>query len=185
MNKLVTRTRSRDPLFQAKLSLLLAIVLGLYFHSVNAHAGTVLAAGLNHSLAVKPDGTLWAWGDKSNGEIGVGSTAPYYYPTQVASLSAVQSVSAGYNFSVALTSDATVWVWGSNTYGQVGDGTTTQRASPVQVTGLSAVTAVSAGYQFCLALKSDGSVWAWGCNSSGQLGMGRQTNAIARFKSWV
>jgi alpha-tubulin suppressor-like RCC1 family protein len=94
MNKFATRTLSHHPLTQAKLSLLLAIVLGLYFYSDNARAGTVLAAGLNHSLAVKPDGTLWAWGDNSNGEIGVGSTAIYFYPTQLASLSSVQSVSA-------------------------------------------------------------------------------------------
>jgi alpha-tubulin suppressor-like RCC1 family protein len=138
-------------------------------------ASDTVAAGLNHSLAVKPDGTVWAWGDNSNGEIGVGSTAIYCYPAQVQGLSSMQSVGAGYNFSVALKVDGTVWAWGANASGQIGDGTTTQRTSPVQVNGLGGVTAISAGYQFCLALKSDGSVWAWGYNGCGQLGDGTTT----------
>jgi hypothetical protein len=101
-------------------------------------------AGVNHSLAMKPDGSLWAWGDNSNGEIGVGSVAPYYYPAQVPGISSAQSASAGYNFSVVLKSDGTVWACGVNSYGQIGDGTTTQRASLVQVSGLTGVTAISA-----------------------------------------
>jgi hypothetical protein len=60
MNEFVNGTRSRRLLSQAKLSLSLAIVVGLHFHSDNARAGAVVAAGLNHSLAVKPAGSLWA-----------------------------------------------------------------------------------------------------------------------------
>ena len=105
--------------------------------------GPKVVVGVNHALALKADGTVWAWGDNSYGELGIGSLAPFYFPTQVTALSSAQAVSAGYNFSVALGSDGTVWSWGYNVYGQLGDGTTTQRNSPVQVPGLTGITAIS------------------------------------------
>ena len=129
-----------------------------------------VAAGDLHSLALKTDGTVWAWGDNTDGQLGDGTTTLRTAPVQVAGLSDIVQVSAGTNFSVARRADGTVWAWGRNDAGQLGDGSTTARAVAVQVQGLSSVWSVCAGDTHALALKSDGSVWGWGSNTKGELG---------------
>ena len=118
----------------------------------------------------KSDGTVWAWGGNSFGELGDGTTNGRVTPVQVHNLSGVTAVAADDFYSLAVKSDGTVWAWGSNHHGQLGDGTTDSRSTPVQVHNLSGVTAVDAGPS--LALKGDCTVWAWGENRSGQLGDG-------------
>ena len=131
---------------------------------------TAVAAGLTHSLALKSDGTVWAWGHNGNGQLGLADTARRLTPVQISSLSGIVAIAAGSNHSVALKSDGTVYAWGANNLGQVGDNSTTQRTAPVQVTTLSGITAISSRANHSLALKSDGTVRAWGTNGSGQLG---------------
>jgi len=144
--------------------------------STLAHsAPATLSAGTDHSVWVKSDGTVWAWGNNQNGELGDNSTTNRLRPVQVVGLTNVIAVSAGNHFSVALKQDGTVWAWGLNSSGQLGDGTTTQRLTPVQVSGLTQVSAVSAGDAHVLAWKIGGTVWSWGLNSSGQLGDGTTT----------
>nr|WP_269456777.1 Ig-like domain-containing protein [Thermanaeromonas toyohensis] len=137
----------------------------------------MISAGTYHSLALKSDGTVWAWGQNSYGQLGDGTTTNRYTPVQVQGLSDVVAVAAGGGHSLALKSDGTVWAWGANNYGQLGDGTTANRYTPVQVQGLSGVVAIAAALgSHSLALKSDGTVWAWGYNYYGQLGDGTTTN---------
>nr|WP_246525805.1 hypothetical protein [Geomobilimonas luticola] len=144
-----------------------------------------IAAGELHSVAVKTDGSAWAWGFNSNGQVGDNSITNRLAPTQVNGLGAgagVIAVAAGSYHTLALKDDGSVWAWGSNANGQLGDNSTTQRLVPVQVYGLgpgAGVIAVAAGSNFSLALKSDGSVWAWGDNSLGQLGDNSNTQRIA------
>ncbi|MBD0378572.1 RCC1 domain-containing protein [Paenibacillus sedimenti] len=192
------------------------------------------ASSAYHSLAVKEDGTVWAWGYNKNGQLGLGTSGDnylhYYSPTQISSLSQVKDVAVGWNHSLALKSDGTVWAWGFNGVGQLGqhpyqlgssatpvqvqfpftdpiiaiaasatysaairgDGTVwvwgtndygmgnenmTLAYSPVQITGLDSVVAIAAGEHYALALKKDGNVWAWGNNSHGQLGNGTKTSS--------
>lgn len=104
-----------------------------------------IVAGLNHSLALGEDGTLWSWGQNNYGQLGIGSTADQWFPGLVSGLSNVAVAAGGIYHSVAAKADGTVWAWGYNAYGQVGDGTMTQRLTPVQVSGLSGVVAVAAG----------------------------------------
>jgi hypothetical protein len=140
---------------------------------VSGLSGVVaVAGGVNHSLAVKDDGTVWAWGDNQYGKLGDGTGINRSTPVQVGGLSHVTDVAGGWSHSVALKDDGTVWAWGYNGFGQLGDGTTTNRATPVKVSGLSGVVDVSSGGGHILALKDDGTVWAWGQNNSGQLGVG-------------
>jgi alpha-tubulin suppressor-like RCC1 family protein len=141
-----------------------------------------IAGGPHHSLALKSDGTVWAWGYDSNGQLGDGNFYPNFpfgvaTPVQVSGLTTVMAIASGGIHSLALKSDGTVWAWGFGRYGQLGDGnfyTTGNEgvATPVQVTGLSGVVAIAAGGQHSLALKSDGTVWAWGYGFYGQLGDG-------------
>nr|WP_301540909.1 hypothetical protein [Corallococcus exiguus] len=97
---------------------------------------TSLAAGETCSLALKPDGTVWAWGNNGSGQLGDGTAIHRPTPVQVQGLTGVVSVAAGQAHTVALKTDGTGWAWGSNTIGQLGDGTRTGRPTPVRVTGL-------------------------------------------------
>ena len=153
-----------------------------------------LAAGSEHSLVLKEDGTVWAWGNNSYGQLG-NAAAGYgsSTPVQVSNLSGVKAIAASDEHNLALKEDGTVWAWGKNNYGQLGDGTTTNRTTPVQVrnapltkkrskvsgtlNNLSGVTAIAAGGTHSLALMEDGTVRAWGYNERGQLGNGTTTSS--------
>jgi hypothetical protein len=122
---------------------------------VSGLSGVVaVAAGECHSLALKSDGTVRAWGYNYSGELGDGTTTTRYVPVMVSGLSGVVAVAAGYCHSLALKSDGTVRAWGYNGYGQLGDGTTTSRLTPVMVSGLSGVVSVAAGWYYSLAISS-------------------------------
>ncbi|HCM52960.1 TPA: hypothetical protein DIS57_03315, partial [Candidatus Wolfebacteria bacterium] len=135
-----------------------------------------IAGGGYHSVALKSDGTVWAWGRNNYGELGEGSGISKSTPVQVSGLSDVIAVSAGGDHALALKSDGTVWAWGYNANGQLGDGTTINKTTPIQIAGLSGVRTVLAGSLHSLVLKDDGTVWAWGDNYSGQLGDGTTTD---------
>ncbi len=151
-----------------------------------------VAAGNNHNLALLIDGTVMAWGDNTNGQLGDGTTTSHSTPTPVPGLSSVVAVAAdgfsdgnggpgGSNHSLALLADGTVKAWGDNTFGQLGDGTTVQRNSPVTVVKaannapLVGIKAIDAGEIWSLALMSNGTARAWGDDSSGELGNGNAT----------
>ena len=143
----------------------------------NLNGVIAVAAGGEQSLALKSDGTVWAWGRNDVGQLGDGTTAERHTPVQVHTLNGVTAIAAGQAHNLALKSDGTVWAWGGNDAGQLGDGTTTTpRPSPVQVHNLNGVTCVDAGDNHSLARKSDGTVWAWGGNGDGQLGDGNPTS---------
>ena len=145
--------------------------LGLLSASTVTGQFIKVESGANHCLALKNDGTVWAWGDNSNGQLGDGTTTQRISPVQVSGLSGITDVAGGGSLSLALKNDGTVWVWGGNYFGQLGDGTRTQRTTPVQVSGLSGIVAIASGYSHNLALKNDGTVWGWGDNYYGQMGL--------------
>jgi alpha-tubulin suppressor-like RCC1 family protein len=132
-----------------------------------------VAGGDQHSLALKSDGTVWAWGNDGWGQLGNGTYARSTKPQQVPVLTGIVAIAAGSLHNLALKSDGTVWSWGFNYYGQVGNGTSGGNVlSPVNVNGLSGVTSVAAGGFTSYALKSDHTVWAWGYDGQGELGNG-------------
>ena len=133
-----------------------------------------ISSGLQHCLALKSDGTVWAWGDNGWGQLGDRTTIDRYIPTQVKNLEGIIAISAGHYHSLALKSDGTVWAWGDNESGELGNGMTSNSYIPVQVEGLKKVTAIAAGEAHSLALRSDGTVWSWGNNENGQAGNGSQ-----------
>ena len=132
-----------------------------------------IAAGELHTVALKKDGTVWAWGKNYYGQFGDGTMTNSNTPVQINGLTDVKAISAGAYNTVALKNDGTVWACGLNSSGQLGDGTMTDSYIPVQVSDLTGITAISAGFvSHAVALKSDGTVWAWGSNSYGELGDG-------------
>ena len=140
-------------------------------------AWTQIAGGRTHMLAIQSNGTLWAWGGNSYGQLGVNTiNGGYSSPVQVGVLSTWTKVACGYVFSLGIQSNGTLWTWGYNVYGQLGLSDTTTRSSPVQVGALSTWTQVSGGQYFSLALQNPGILYAWGNNGAGQLGLNTSTN---------
>jgi len=137
-----------------------------------------IATGLNFSLALRSDGSVWSWGYNNRGQLGLSNTATTNRPTRITSQSNFISISAGFAHSMALKADGSVWAWGYNNYGQLGLGNTTQRTVPFKIeqdinsNDFNNVEKISSAYEHNLALKADGSVWAWGRNNYGQLGDG-------------
>ena len=145
--------------------------------------GSVMAGG-SHTLALKTDRTVWAWGANTTGQLGDGSTTQRTSPVAITGVTDVVAIAAGVSHSVALKADGTVAVWGQNLYGQVGNGSTTSpQTTPAIVPGLTGVVAVAAGGWHTLALKSDGTVVGWGWNHFGTVGNGAvliaQTSPVA------
>ena len=93
-----------------------------------------VSAGDLHTVAVRTDGTVWAWGANSYGQLGDGTDIDRATPVQTGMLtSSWASVSAGGSHTSATRWDGTLWAWGANSSGQIGDGTTTHRVNMVQV----------------------------------------------------
>lgn len=88
-----------------------------------------VAAGREHSLAIKSDGTVWAWGENTYGQLGDGSTTSRSSPVQVVGLTDVTAVAGGRMHCLALKNDGTVWAWGDNHFGQLGAAVLGSRAN--------------------------------------------------------
>jgi alpha-tubulin suppressor-like RCC1 family protein len=129
------------------------------------------------TAAIKTDGTLWTWGDNSQGQLGHGDVIYRSSPVQVGALSTWAEVSTGLH-TVAVKTDGTLWAWGRNGTGQLGQNNRIYRSSPVQIgSGTDWYKVESGNDESSLALKTDGTMWSWGYNLRGQLG---QNNAIYR-----
>src|SRR5471032_1466376 len=151
---------------------------------------TMVAAGEEHTVALRADGTLWAWGDNSSGQVGNGSLVDLHAPLQIGT-STWRAVAAGTLHSVAILADGALFAWGSNGNGQVGNGLSTNATAPTQIskTNPSNWTAISAGAAYTVGVRTDGTLWAWGSNSDGQLGDGfgldtNTPNQIGTVTNW-
>ncbi len=136
-----------------------------------------ISGGDWHTLAIKSDGTLWAWGLNDYGQLGDGTTVNRNSPVQIGTETNWVSVSGGGRHTIAIKIDGTLWAWGRNTYGQLGDGTTTDRHIPIQENthGTNWIS-MTTGFDHIVAIKTNGTLWSWGRNTYGQLGDGTTTD---------
>jgi alpha-tubulin suppressor-like RCC1 family protein len=134
---------------------------------------TQIASGLNHTAAIKTDGTLWIWGSNSDGQLGNGNITSQSSPVQTVSGGTNwKQVVCSYQHTVAIKTDGTLWTWGRGDFGSLGNSTTASRSSPGQTitAGTNWKQLASGIGQFSAAIKTDGTLWIWGRNFEGQLG---------------
>ncbi|NVJ28395.1 hypothetical protein HUW62_45045 [Myxococcus sp. AM011] len=137
-----------------------------------ARQGTVLA-GRNHTLALRLDGTVWAWGSNASGQLGDGTAVTRTMPVQVLGVAEASSISAGNNYSLALDVYGMAFSWGNNSQGQLGTGNSTPRNYGDSVEEMNSVVGIAAGETHALALRTDGTLWSWGTNTYGEAGTGQ------------
>ncbi|HPI91909.1 MAG TPA: PKD domain-containing protein [Deltaproteobacteria bacterium] len=143
--------------------------------AVNAPTGVYwvgVAAGGDHSAALRSDGTLWAWGANDYGQVGTGTTSDYSTPQRIGNANTWSAVALGTYHTIALRSDGTMWAWGANHRGQLGRGNAVPSLTPVRIGSDKDWAVVAAGALHSAALKRDGTLWVWGGNSYGQVGTG-------------
>ena len=135
---------------------------------------TQIAAGTGYSVALRSDGTVWAWGRNNFGQLGDGTTQTRLSPEQVPGLTGITRVYAGLQDSYAIGAGGTVRAWGDNLTGLLGLGTAAGiSARPATIPGLTGVTALSSAYDETLAVTGPaGTLWAWGANIAGEAGDG-------------
>jgi alpha-tubulin suppressor-like RCC1 family protein len=133
-----------------------------------------VAAGGNHTLAIKTDGTLWTWGYNVVGQLGINTSGTDILTpvTTFVGGSNWKQVAGGSNHTLAIKTDGTLWTWGDNSSGELGINNTSNRSIPVTTfVGGSNWKQVDGGNNHTVAIKTDGTLWIWGDNSYGQLGI--------------
>ena len=134
------------------------------------------AAGTYHSLALRADGTVWAWGLNDGSQLGNGTGSTVYCsthgcsgsdafssPTQVQNMTNATAIAAGRNQSLAVRSDGSLWVWGWSAQGELGTGVLNDEYPwPIQLTALSNMVSVAGSINNSLAADAQGNVFVWG-----------------------
>ncbi|MDO8584960.1 MAG: Ig-like domain-containing protein [bacterium] len=142
-----------------------------------------------HSLALKNDGTVWAWGRNNRGEIGNGTGGTGQFqatPVQVSNITGVVDISSGFAHSSAVTGDGLVWQWGWNRRGEYGNGTGSDSNIPLQTPpGFNTGSRIAGGVAHTLILENDSDVWGSGENVSGQLGNGTFVNTLTPVQTVI
>lgn len=147
-----------------------------------------VSSGLNFTIALKADGSVWSWGNGASGRLGTGNTnnqteaVPVLAPNGKDTLKNVKQVVAGYDNASALLADGTVVSWGNAGSTSLGNNAGIDSSIPVYVVDaegnkLSNVIKIGRGNDYGVALKADGTVWTWGYNKYGQLGQNHTSNS--------
>lgn len=143
-----------------------------------------ISRGYDHMLLLKSDGTVLAFGDNSNGQLGDGSNLDQDTPVEVAGLTNIVQISAAVS-SYAIDTEGRLWAWGKNNYGQLANGVSDSdvHSTPTEINIGEPVINVASGKGHALALTNSGQVYAWGLNASSQVGM-NPSDASAEDEVW-
>lgn len=139
---------------------------------------TAISAGGAFNLALKNDGTVWAWGNNGNGQLGINnglvttsSVAVQVLTSGGTPLTGITAIAAGGSHALALDGTGKIYAWGYNKFGQLGNSSTISSSFAIPIVTSGAVKAISAGLDHSLAIVGDAlAVYAWGYNYYGQIG---------------
>ena len=138
------------------------------WRSVHMTQGSA-AGGGPHVMAIRTDGSLWAWGNNSIGQLGLGSSGAFVTTPQLVSAESWLTAELGGNFTFAIRADGSLWSWGGNGQGQLGRGYfsgVTPQPNP-QMVGTDTWLSISTSTSTAAGIRADGSLWAWGNNGGG------------------
>ena len=143
-------------------------------------ADGALSGGHKGVWAIKTDGTLWAWGSSSYGNLGQNNLTNRSSPTQIPGTTWSKVSSVSYS-TYAIKTDGTLWSWGLNKHGELGhnnrgtpSSTSNSQSSPTQIPGTT-WSDVASGNYLGIAIKTDGTLWTWGSGADGRLGQNSTT----------
>ena len=128
----------------------------------------------DNNYGIKTDGTLWAWGNNTDGELGQNTTQKFSSPVQIGSDETWRRISNYPGGGMATKTDGSLWMWGKNDEGMIGQNkgepSVGKYSSPIQIPGTWSDN-FEAGGAAISAVKTDGSLWFWGRNSEGVFGL--------------
>jgi alpha-tubulin suppressor-like RCC1 family protein len=140
-----------------------------------------VSGGTNHSLGLRQNGTLWAWGYNGSGGLGTNNTTSSSSPVSVVGgFTDWCQLWAGNKNSFGIRTNGVLYAWGYNNYGRLGTGDTSNFSSPVSVVGGFTDWCFVHNCNHTLAVRTNGTAWAWGCGYHGQLGNGLWGYSFAR-----
>lgn len=129
-----------------------------------------IATSTRNTAALKADGSLWIWGENTQGQLGNGVFGGMATsPTQVGTEQDWAAVSCGDNFTLAIKNDGSLWGWGFNFEGMLANGTRDRSASPIRAGTLTNWKVVGAGGGHAIGIQTDKSAHGWGSNLYGQI----------------
>jgi len=147
---------------------LLSVCAGI---TATAQCWEMVRTGANHCIAIKNNGTLWAWGSNSDGQLGSGGSSDIWTPYQIGVDNDWSTVGTGKSstHNLAIKDNGTLWAWGYNFYGQLGNVPGAEELLPIQIGTDANWSKVACGMFFSIAIKTDGTLWGWGSNNFGQV----------------
>lgn len=148
-----------------------------YIHQCTANDANwaKIYAGESHSVGIKTDGSMWAFGYNGNGQLGLGTVPPVQVatPTKVGADVNWKDVRAGAYHTIAIKNDGSLWGAGFNTFGQLGSGNYQSSNTFIQIgNGTNWANIAAAGYHSIGLTSSPSDLFTWGRNTFGELGNG-------------
>jgi len=128
-----------------------------------------------HTIGLKKDKTLWAWGRNTIGQLGTGNYQSQIIPKMVNSLKIWKDISTGWQHSIALKNDSSIWIWGNNTFGELGLGLDSFNFNIPHKIDLNKWIKICAAANTSFGIQANGKLWCWGKNTLA-LGLSNQYN---------
>lgn len=115
----------------------------------------------DYTLALKSDGTVWAWGVNKYGSLGIGTSQDSLYPVQVKGLKNIVAVNGKGDYSMAVDSEGYIWHWGKERTETADEfiKLSADEATPNRINAINNVKEIDSSGTYAIALKKDGTVW--------------------------
>jgi hypothetical protein len=158
---------------------LLLLVLMLINNELYSQCWKQVSNGQYHTIAIRTDGTLWAWGMNQFGQLGNGNNIDSNIPIQIGNSNNWRDIAAGAGHSIGIKNDGTLWAWGNNSNGQIGNNSIINLNTPTQIGNENDWKDVFGGIYVSAAIKNNFTLWGWGLNDgNNQLGQPSNTSDI-------